>query len=185
VRRRSELGLVFAVAYAVSLGLSVWLVVEAWEPADGPRSEQWVFAVALAAVLTVVAVVAALPMLLGVSASGWYVAAAAFAALSAVAATALTFGLLFLPSLLLLVLAGCNVFRALRIGGLGRGSAAVGVAAAFAVVWLVFAVYLPLVLVPAAAAILVVVVTRRRPRGHRPADGPPPDPRSPSGRGAS
>lgn len=158
----------FAVAYAVSLGVSVWLVVDAWEPADGPRREQWAFALGLAAVVTLLALIAAMPLWLGVRGPGWYVAAAAFAVASALAAAIFTFGLLFLPAVLLLVLAGANVCAALRIGGLGRAEAAVGLVALVVLAWLVTGVYLPLVVLAlVVAGVILVAGSRRAPASRR------------------
>ena len=158
---------IFAVAYVVSLGLSVWLVVDAWEPADGPRWEQWAFALCLGAVVILLAVIAALPLWLGLPGPGWYVAAAAFAVASALAAAIFTFGLLFLPAVLLLVLAGANVYAALRIGGLGRAEAAVGIVALVALVWLTTGVYLPLVVLAAVVAVVILVAGSGRARVSR------------------
>ena len=122
----------------------------------------------------------------------WYVAAAAFAALSGLAAVMLTFGLLLLPSVLLLLLAAANVFAALRVGGLGRSEAALGVLAVLGLVALITGIYVPLAaVILIVAAVIVAVGPRRGPvtRVRRPV---PPRaaarrraPRSRSGRGAS
>jgi hypothetical protein len=164
VRTRWELvwwGLL-ALAYAVTLGLSVWLVVDAWEPADGPRWEQWAFALGLAAVAALLAIVAAMPLWLRPAGPGWYVAAAVFAFVSALAAAILTFGALFLPAVVLFVLAAANVYAALRIGGLGRAEAAVGIVALIAVVWLTTGVYLPLVVLAVVVAVVILLAASPR-----------------------
>ena len=154
---------VLAVAYAATLVVSVWFVVSVWEPADGPLWEQWVFAVGAAAVLGLVAWAAALPLRLRVRRPVWYVAAAVFAAFSGLAATFLTFGLLFLPSIPLFVLAGWNAYGAFRVGGLGRGSAVLAVFAVVAVIWLVTGIFvsLALLILVVAAAIALALEVRR------------------------
>ena len=188
MRTRSELVLwaLFGVAYGLSLGVSAWLVIDAWDPADGPRWEQWVFALCLAAVAALVAVVAAMPLWLRIAGPGWYVAAAAFAFFCALAAVMLTFGALFLPSVLLLVLAGANLYAALRVGRPGRSEAAVGLAVLIVLVWFATGVYLPLVVLALVVAFLILLANSARSRrSPQPAVDRRRGRRSPPGRGAS